>query len=127
VVIGRGEHAGWIVIDPDLSRAHAAIDHRAGGAWLIDLGSKNGTRVDGVAAPTDEPGLALRDGAVITLGKTTIRFRDPSAAQGGAETRTSADRPDAGAAAVPPRWPIVAAALVAVVAIAVVIVLVAGG
>lgn len=126
VVIGRGEGAGWIVLDPDLSRAHAAIDHRSDGAWLLDLGSKNGTRVDGVPAPRTGAGLRLADGAVITLGATAIRVRDPAAggagdvAAGGVATRTHTPPP---AAELPPRWPIVLAAVVAVAALAVLIVL----
>lgn len=122
IVIGRGDIAGWIVLDPDLSRAHAAVDHRADGVWLVDLGSKNGTRLDGAAAPTEAPGLLVRAGAQITLGKTTIRFRDPVAAMAGAETRTVTSA-DVAIGAVPPRWPIAIAAAVAVIAIAVLIAL----
>ncbi len=122
IVIGRGDVAGWIVLDPDLSRAHAAVDHRDDGVWLVDLGSKNGTRLDDALAPTAAPGLRLHDGARIGLGKTTIRFRDPVAALAGAATRTSAEQP---IALVPPRWPIAVAALVAAAAIAVLIVLLA--
>jgi hypothetical protein len=121
IVVGRGDGAGWVVLDPDLSRAHAALDHRADGVWVIDLGSKNGTRVDGAPAPLAGPGLQVRDGAVITLGKTAIRLFEPSTAHGGAETRTTTGEP----IAVPPRWPIVLAAAVALGALAVVIVLLA--
>jgi S-DNA-T family DNA segregation ATPase FtsK/SpoIIIE len=125
VVVGRGDGAGWVVLDPDLSRAHAAIDHRADGVWLTDLGSKNGTRVDGAPAPGEGPGLQIHDGAVITLGKTVIRFRAPAAVPGGAATRTSAGARTSTdeAAAVPPRWPILLAAAVALIAAAVAIAL----
>gem|GEM_PF-2744640 len=125
VVLGRGEEAGWIVLDPDLSRTHAAIEHRADGVWLIDLGSKNGTRVDGMIAPRAAPGLAVRDGARIILGKSTIRYRDPMTAVVGALTRTNTAA-EVAAVRVPPRWPIVLAALVAIAALLVLVGLLAG-
>lgn len=112
VVVGRGEGAGWVVLDPDLSRAHAAFDHRADGVYVCDLDSKNGTRVDGVAAPTQAPGVRIADGARITLGKTTLRFRVPIAT--GASTLTHAGSPP-----VPPRWPILVALALAVAALGV--------
>lgn len=128
VVIGRGD-SGWVVLDPDLSRAHAVVEHRADGVWIRDLDSKNGTRVNGVVAPTSGAGLVLADGAVVTLGKTTLRFRDPAAAAlGGVEALLAAEthtrRTEAGpAVAVPPRWPIIAAAVVAAAAFALVLAL----
>lgn len=132
VVIGRGE-TGWVVLDPDLSRSHAVVEHRADGVWLHDLDSKNGTRVNGVAAPSEAPGLVLADGAVIALGQTTIRFRDPAAsALGGAtamlvaETMTRRATPSP-MPELPPRWPIVVAAIVACAAFAVVIVMLTTG
>jgi predicted component of type VI protein secretion system len=84
LVIGRGDEAGWIIDDEDLSRAHAEVRRGWDGAWLRDLGSKNGTRVDGAAVGGgDEDGdgdgaVELRDGAVIELGKVRVRFRDPA-------------------------------------------------
>lgn len=80
VVIGRGEHAGWVLLDPDLSRSHAAVVRSADGVRVYDLGSKNGTRVDGAPAPLGPPGVVLDDGALIGLGETQIRFSDPAAA-----------------------------------------------
>jgi len=132
VVIGRGD-SGWVVLDPDLSRSHAVIEHRSDGAWLRDLESKNGTRVNGALAPIAEPGVVLSEGAIITLGKTTIRYRDPAAAAlGGAAAMLVADThtKTTGTAIpldVPPRWPIAVAAVVAAAAFALVIVLLAGG
>lgn len=132
VVIGRGE-TSWVVLDPDLSRSHAVVEHRADGVWLHDLDSKNGTRVNGVVAPSEPPGLVLADGAVIALGQTTIRFRDPAAgALGGATAMLVADTLTRRGLPVPPpelppRWPIVVAAVVAIAAFAVVIAMLAAG
>lgn len=125
IVIGRGEDAGWVVLDEDLSRAHAAVLHRADGVWIQDLGSKNGTRVDGVRVPATAPGLRLTHDARVTLGGTAFRVHDPAhpgaAGLGVAATRTH----EPVVAAIPPRWPIALALLVAAAALAVLLVLVA--
>lgn len=95
VVIGRGEHAGWILLDPDLSRSHAAVVRAADGVRVYDLGSKNGTRVDGEPVPAGPPGVLLDDGALIGLGDTRIRFLDPAAAMlAELEARLAADAGD---------------------------------
>ncbi|MBK9030795.1 MAG: FHA domain-containing protein [Myxococcales bacterium] len=131
VVIGRGD-SGWVVLDPDLSRNHAVVEHRPDGAWLYDLESKNGTRINGAPAPSEAPGAILADGAIIAMGKTTIRYRDPAAAAlGGAAAMLIADTHTRTGIAipveVPPRWPIAVAAVVAAAAFATVILLLVSG
>jgi hypothetical protein len=79
LVIGRGDEAGWIVLDADLSRTHAEVRRGWDGTRIVDLGSKNGTRLDGVAV--DGNGAALHDGALVELGTLTLRFRDPADAR----------------------------------------------
>jgi hypothetical protein len=76
LVIGRGDEAGWIVDDKDLSRAHAEVRRAWDGVKVFDLGAKNGTRVDGERV--GEGGAELYDGAVIELGKVVFRYRDPA-------------------------------------------------
>ncbi len=94
LVIGRGDEATWVIVDEDLSRTHAEVRCSWDGMRIVDLGSKNGTRLDGMlidsappfggAARSGKPdlaigaGAALRDGALIELGKVAIRFRDPA-------------------------------------------------
>jgi pSer/pThr/pTyr-binding forkhead associated (FHA) protein len=64
VVVGRGHASDFVIGDSTVSRRHAAI-HREGYAWFVeDLGSTNGTRVNGrrvegraVIAPGDELGF----------------------------------------------------------------------
>ncbi|MDQ3340571.1 MAG: sigma 54-interacting transcriptional regulator [Myxococcota bacterium] len=70
VVIGTGEGADLLLGDTTVSRFHCEIVLEDGKAIARDLGSKNGTLVDGVnvlVAP-------LRDGCVLTFGKSTVRF-----------------------------------------------------
>ena len=75
LVIGRGEEAGWIVIDEDLSRTHAEIRRGWDGVTIRDLDSKNGTKIGGtrIKVPT-----LLHDGTLIELGNVALRFRDPA-------------------------------------------------
>jgi len=74
-VLGRGDEATWVILDEDLSRAHAEIRRGWDGVTVADLGSRNGTRVGGarITAPT-----SLHDGDVVELGRTQLRFDDPA-------------------------------------------------
>ena len=71
-VIGRSPDAAIFVDDSGVSRQHARITIAAGAATLEDLGSKNGTALDGqaVTAPT-----TLADGSLIVVGATALKFR----------------------------------------------------
>ncbi len=79
LIIGRGETATWILLDPDLSRSHATIECRDDGVRVYDVGSKNGTKVNGRPVSIGPPGVLLEDGAIITLGDTRLRYIDPAA------------------------------------------------
>jgi hypothetical protein len=74
LVIGRGDDAGWVIVDSDLSKRHAEVRRGWDGIRVIDLGSKNGTRLDG--RPVRE--AMLHDGARLELGGLVLRFRDPA-------------------------------------------------
>jgi DNA-binding NtrC family response regulator len=65
----------WAVDDDRVSRKHALIevDARGGHATLRDLGSRNGTLLDGRAVGT-EP-VALTGGSIIALGTYVAVFR----------------------------------------------------
>ena len=71
-VLGRDPSAGLLIDHETVSRRHAAIVIRADSATLEDLGSKNGTFVDGDRLR--EP-IALRDGATFILGDARVTFR----------------------------------------------------
>jgi len=75
LVIGRGDEAGWIILDEDLSREHAEIRRGWDGVTIRDLDSKNGTVVDGERI---EASVELHDGARIELGNVVLVFRDPA-------------------------------------------------
>jgi DNA-binding winged helix-turn-helix (wHTH) protein len=71
-VLGRSKEVAVFVDDVGVSRQHARITIDDRGAILEDLGSKNGTMLNGHAI--DAPAL-LEDGAVIVLGATALKFR----------------------------------------------------
>lgn len=79
LVIGRRTDAGVFIHDEGVSRRHASVTLAEGEAWLRDLGSQNGTFVDGQRVES----LRLEDGQRFQLGAhTTVKFvwsADPEA------------------------------------------------
>ena len=71
-IIGRSNEARIFVDDVGVSRQHARITIRDDGAVLEDLGSKNGTVLDGHAIEAPTP---LVDGSLIVIGATALKFR----------------------------------------------------
>src|SRR5438105_10726307 len=47
-LVGSASRADVVVADATVSRLHAEFDPRPGGLWVRDLGSRNGTWIDGV-------------------------------------------------------------------------------
>jgi pSer/pThr/pTyr-binding forkhead associated (FHA) protein len=60
--------------DKGASRRHAQIRHKDDSYVLTDLGSTNGTRLNGQTIQTRE----LSDGDRITIGSTLLEFREGS-------------------------------------------------
>lgn len=70
-VIGRSSEADLTLDDPGISRRHAEIHVLDGRPRIVDLGSTNGTYVDGARVHA----CPLADGSVITVGRTRIVVR----------------------------------------------------
>jgi predicted component of type VI protein secretion system len=70
LVIGRADECDLRVIDGDVSRRHCRIERMAEGYFVVDLGSRNGTLVDGARITR----RALRDGDLLRVGNHTIQF-----------------------------------------------------
>jgi hypothetical protein len=68
--IGRSRDADVQIEDPNVSRRHAEIVQEGSVYWLIDLGSTNGTEVDGKRVQR----ARLDDGSRFTVGETTLTF-----------------------------------------------------
>ena len=73
MVIGRGRSADLVIAEPTISRSHAAVGFDAGGFFVQDLGSTNGTRVNGKR----EPHVRLADGDELQLGKLQLLIHLP--------------------------------------------------
>jgi hypothetical protein len=69
--IGRGSDADIRLDDPGVSRHHAEVRVSGADVVLRDLGSTNGTYVNGTLV-AEQP---LRDGSVLTIGSTNLTFR----------------------------------------------------
>jgi pSer/pThr/pTyr-binding forkhead associated (FHA) protein len=70
VSVGRAPDNDVVVGDPATSGHHGRIEVRNGYFWISDLGSTNGTLVNG------EPVIErqLSDGDLIAVGQNTMRF-----------------------------------------------------
>jgi hypothetical protein len=71
LVLGRGSGPDVAVRDRSVSRRHAELSRRAGRLRVRDLGSLNGTAVNG--RPVEVASLSRGD--VLTLGELHIRLR----------------------------------------------------
>jgi len=70
-VIGRGDQANLRLPDVGISRRHARLDFDGGQVVLTDLGSTNGTSVNGQRVSA----VALNPGDMVQIGTTTLTFR----------------------------------------------------
>jgi pSer/pThr/pTyr-binding forkhead associated (FHA) protein/DNA-binding beta-propeller fold protein YncE len=66
LTIGRGSDSQIVVDDAEISRSHAVLELQAEGVWVKDLGSGNGTHIDGqrITSQLWKPGQILRLGGV---------------------------------------------------------------
>ncbi len=72
VTVGRLPECAIVLTDPNASRRHAQIRRDGDAVVLVDLGSTNGTRVNGTRVREQR----LTHGDTITIGTTTMRFED---------------------------------------------------
>src|SRR5438270_682423 len=70
VTIGRQAECDVVLEDTNVSRRHAEVRRQGEDYVFVDLGSTNGSKVNGTRVKQQ----ALTDGDEITLGKTLLRF-----------------------------------------------------
>lgn len=70
LVIGRLPECAIVLNDPNVSRRHAEIRRRGADVFVVDLGSTNGTRVNGVRVKEQ----LLKDGDEIEVGTSNVLF-----------------------------------------------------
>jgi DNA-binding NtrC family response regulator/pSer/pThr/pTyr-binding forkhead associated (FHA) protein len=78
VVIGRDKGVQVPLLDKSISRAHARISMLGGRAEIVDLGSQNGTKVNGERIVGARP---LLSGDVVTILGVTLVFHSSSRAR----------------------------------------------
>jgi hypothetical protein len=76
-IIGRGDQAGVRLADVGASRQHARLDHDGRQVTLTDLGSANGSMVNGGRVST----VVLNPGDEILIGTTRLIFRTDGSAE----------------------------------------------
>ena len=87
VLIGRSTECDLVLPDILLSRRHAVLSRRADGWWVRDLGSLNGTLLNGARLETERP---LHGGDVIAMSDWKLEFREedePGSRPGGTSAR----------------------------------------
>src|SRR4051812_20333658 len=73
IVIGR-EDAGLVIDDPEISRRHVRVAPIDGGVLIEDLGSTNGTFVNGERASAP---VTLKESGTIRVGTTHVAVNIP--------------------------------------------------
>src|SRR5688500_3430680 len=99
LIVGR-EDAGLTIEDEQISRRHAVVRPADGGLEIEDLGSRNGTFVNGVRI---ESATRLAGGDTVKLGQSVLQLESVRAAATVVSAEPAAVMPPAAAA--PPAVP----------------------
>jgi DNA-binding NtrC family response regulator len=78
LLVGQGPACGFRLQDVHVSRRHAAFEIESGRLRIVDLGSKNGTVVDGVACVD----AFLSGGEAVRIGDSVLRVTRSETAEG---------------------------------------------
>ena len=76
LTIGRASDSDVVLPDSDVSRRHAVLDVAPTRITLSDLGSTNGTKVDGRTVSSG--GVTLRAGQLISIGDSLLTVAGPT-------------------------------------------------
>src|SRR5689334_18263736 len=68
ITIGSDEESAFVLSDPAVSRKHVRLELLATGVRVIDLGSKNGTRVGGARVER----ALVTPGSIVRIGRTEL-------------------------------------------------------
>lgn len=116
IVIGRGQDCDIILDEHQVSRRHARLQYNPQGWTLVDLGSTNGTQINGQPLQAHSPHL-LQPGDRVALGTTVLTLQQPAASEPELQERRQRGGPH-------PALLIGGAVLIAVVLVGIVAVLV---
>lgn len=73
IVIGRSSEAGLVLADAEVSRRHARLETEGGRIYVRDLGSRNGTFLNGDRL---DAAIEVRVGDSIDIGATRLQIED---------------------------------------------------
>ena len=76
ISLGKAAHNKVVLNDATVSGTHAALLSRDGGFSIVDLGSSNGTFVNGTRITNEA--WTLQHGDKLQLGKVLLTFRNPA-------------------------------------------------
>jgi pSer/pThr/pTyr-binding forkhead associated (FHA) protein len=93
-IIGRSPYCTTVISDPSVSRVHASITQRAGEMFIQDLGSKNGTFLNGHRVRSQPVALKVGDSVRIGDIKCFIDEVDPVGRQETSDHPVASDEPD---------------------------------
>lgn len=85
-VFGRQKGADMVLESSRVSKAHAVLYMQAGGWMLRDLGSREGTLVNG----TPIRAMALTGGEAVRIGRTSFTLEAPNASENGVDGELAA-------------------------------------
>lgn len=71
--VGRLPDSGISIADTNVSRTHAELKANQFGYFVTDLGSTNGTMVNGIRIVGEH---RLKDGDIVSFGSTHVRFEE---------------------------------------------------
>jgi len=125
IVVGRVHGVDITIDDESISRRHAEIEVKASGVVVRDLGSSNGSMVNGVALTGE---MELKPNDIVQFGVIEFEFEDPrSRAGAGPRTYSSAGMNSDGRPRKRMGLMVVAATLIAMVVVGISLKLVSKG
>jgi len=73
LLVGRAATSDVVVDDPSVSEAHCSLERRGDTMLVTDLGSTNGTLINGTPVEPSRS-QALSSGDILTLGRHSFKF-----------------------------------------------------
>jgi len=74
IVLGRSKTADVLIDDKTVSSKHMSITYDGLNVYIVDLGSTNGTKLNG-SDVTPRQSIQINSGDSVLMGKTTLTFR----------------------------------------------------